>query len=247
MSRSLKMVLFLVLVNVVVYLWPSQADVGPGVYSGKTEINPQFVRLNKEIEARFYAEVDQDVVISSSAEPVDEEFDRSVNVESVKNVVSGESGAVCYRLGPFMYKESYELAQAVLFNVGVQFKTSSRVSKESDVFRLFLGPFSDSSVASSVRATLKKKRVFDHFSRKLANGSYMISLGIYSTKKSAESAMRQFSRKIDDVQIRNETIVLPDNHWLHFELQKSSLKYTHLKSVEWGESSVKMGPHSCRK
>jgi len=246
MSGSLKLVLLLVLVNVVVFLWPSKANVGENIFSGRAELNPQFVRLNKEIEAKFYSKVEQDVVIKKGKSEVDVEFDRTINVESVENVVSDNTGAVCYRLGPFMYQDSYELAQAVLFNAGIDFKTSSRASKESDVFRLFLGPYADLKSASQMRSQLKEKKIYDHFSRKLNQGDYMISLGIYSTEESAQSALRQFSRKISGVKVQNETVVLPDNYWLHFELLQSSPKYAHLRSVEWGETAVKMGPHTCR-
>ena len=246
MSGLLKLVLILVLVNVVVFLWPTKANVGANVYNGSAEINPQFIRLNKEIEARFYSKVEQAEVIKKSKPEVDEEFDRTVNVESTKNVVNANTGAVCYRLGPFMYQDSYELAQAVLFNAGVDFKTSSRASKESDVFRLFLGPYEDLKAASRVRAQLKEKKIFDHFTRKVSQDVYIVSLGIYSTEESANSALRQFINKIDGVKVQNETVVLPDNYWLHFELLKSSSKSVHLRSVDWGETSVKMGPHTCR-
>ena len=159
--------------------------------------------------------------------------------------VSGGEGDECYQLGPFAYQESYELAQAVLFNADVQFTKRSRVSKESDVFRLYLGPFSSSAQVAESRLELKQKKILDHFSRKLDDGQYIISLGIYSSQESADSAVRLFSNKLQDVKVMGERVVLPDSYWLQFELLESSNKVAQLRGINWGENSVKMSSDKC--
>ena len=246
MSRLLKFILLLVLVNVAVFLWPSAANVAPHAYRGKAEVNPHFVRLNQEIESRFYADISENVLIS---EPVDDElvvdFDRGIDIVAAGEAVGGGEGGECYRLGPFAYQESYELAQAVLFNADVQFTKRFRVSKESDVFRLYLGPFSSSAQVAESRLELKQKKILDHFSRKLDDGQYIISLGIYSSQESADSAVRLFSNKLQDVKVQGERVVLPNSYWLHFELLESSNKVAQLTGINWGENSVKMSPYKC--
>ncbi len=260
MSATFKVILLLVLANVVVFLWPSKANLAPHVYTKKAELNPHFVRLNKEIEDPFYAKVgdEQGVEIKSNlVQPEIEIIDIETSANAVEtstadfdsilaeSPVSQSSGGQCYRLGPFMHQASYELAQAVLFNANVDFQTSVRSSQESKVFRLFLGPFADAKEVAAARLELKQKRVLDHFSRKLDDGKYMISLGIYSTQKSANSAFRLFADKVADVKVQNEMVVLPDNYWLHFKLLRASSKFAQLSNIDWGETSVKLGPHSC--
>lgn len=245
MSRLVQLVLLLILANVVVFLWPSKASFVPHVYSERSELNPHFVRLNKEIEERFYSRANSKIYIEVD-EGVSPAEGLQVGVESVPNVISQLGSGVCYRLGPFMHQASYELAQAVLFNADVDFQKSRRASQESDVYRLYLGPFADAGEVADARLELKRQRILDHFSRKLANGEYMISLGIYSTQETADNALRLFEGKLDGVKLQNEIVVLPDSYWLHFVLQRSSSKFEQLSDIEWGENSVKLGPHTCR-
>jgi len=222
MSRWVQLMLLLILANVVIFWWPSQANNAPHVYPQRNELNPHFVRLNKEIEDRFYSKANGDIELE------------------------GSSQVSSYRLGPFMHQASYDLAQAVLFNADVNFQKTKRASQESDVYRLFLGPFGSGAEVADARLDLKRKRILDHFSRKLDSGEYMISLGIYSTRETASTALRLFDGKLDGVQMQNETVVLPDSYWLHFVLQQDSEKFEQMNDIEWGENSVKLGPHTCR-
>ena len=36
-------------------MWPNDLNHAPHVYAAKDDLNPHFVRLNKEIDARFYS------------------------------------------------------------------------------------------------------------------------------------------------------------------------------------------------
>lgn len=237
MSKIAWALLFLALANVAVLLWPSKANVAPHVYNQQEELNPHFVRLNKEIEERFYRQSSEPVVV----EEQEEEFETLSLPENMF-----VSNVVCYRLGPFMHQGSYELAQAVLFNADVSYQKTVRTAQESDVIRLFLGPYQSATEVADARVDLKQKRILDHFSRKLADGNYIISLGIYSSQETASSALRLFEGKLQGVQMQNETITLPDSFWLHFVLEPTSRKFEQLSGIDWGENSVKLGPHTCR-
>ncbi len=239
-----RIVLILLLVNVVVFLWPATANIAPHVYSENAEVNPHFVRLNKEIEAKFYS---QDALKESPALSDQQEL---TAMEYAENGLGGSSasvdGGACYRLGPFMHQANFDLAQAVLFNAEVEFTRSTRASQESDVYRLFLGPFETAVQVADRRTELKQKRVLDHFSRKLDNGDYIISLGIYSSEESANSALRLFQDNLEGVKMKGETVLLPNSYWLHFALASGSSKYEQLIQLDWGENSVKLGPYSCQ-
>lgn len=244
MSGWAKLVFLLLLANIVVFLWPSQANIAPHVYGQRPELNAHFVRLNKEIEERFYSKNNGSNVSLTNNNRVPNLQQGAV--ESVPGVIDAAGDGVCYRLGPFMHQASYELAQAVLFNADVNFQKSTRVSQESNVYRLYLGMFASGVEVADARLDLKRKRIFDHFSRKLDSGEYMISLGIYSTQETANTALRLFDGKLEGVKMQNETVVLPDSYWLHFVLQQSSPKFEQLNDIDWGENSVKLGPHTCR-
>lgn len=239
----IRILLLLVLANITVFFWPIKANIAPHIYTEKEELNPHFVRLNKEIEERFYSQAK--VSDLSGAEGLS-----ALPAVELAEAVSGGSkmigSGVCYRLGPFMHQESYELAQAVLFNAGVDYQKSARASQKSDVYRLFLGPFENSALVADARVELKRKRILDHFSRKLDDGSYIISLGIYSSKESADTALRLFSGKLTGVKVQSETVLLPNSYWLHFVLQTGSSKLEQLSDIDWGENSVKLGPYTCR-
>ena len=246
MSRLVKLMLLLVLANVAIFLWPNKANLAPHIYAERAELNPHFVRLNKEIEDRFYSKADGNVVIESQSSSAAPTLVSDIEVNVASNNARVPSDGVCYRLGPFTHQASYELAQAVLFNADVNYQKSKRASQKSDVYRLYLGPFNNRADVAQARLNLKQLEIFDHFARKVGDSEYIISLGIYSTQESAEAALRLFAGKLDEIRVRNETVVLPDSYWLHFALQESSPRFAQLNAIDWGESSVKLGPHDCR-
>lgn len=227
---------FLLLANIALAIWPDRANYAPHVHSTKQDVNPHFVRLNKEIEDRFYSQVTESIdLIDEVDEPIDA-------VSGSPDLESGDQA--CYRVGPFMHQENYDLAQAVLFNANIDYQKSKRASKESNVFRVFVGPYESEPEVNDARLALTRKKVLDHFIRKQSDSSYIISLGIYSSEESADSAIRLFSDKVDGVQKQGENVVLPDSYWLHFTLGDDSVR-RQLRTIDWGELSAKMGLHTC--
>jgi len=211
----------LLIANVAVFLWPDDARVAPHIYTAKSDINPHFLRLNKEVEEKHYAA-------------------RSWTTEDA--IGASED---CFRLGPFAHQANYELAQAVLFNANVEFQKSKRTAKESEVFRVYLGPFASQAEVADARVDLKRKKVLDHFVRKVADDEYIISLGIYTTQKSANLAVSLFDGKLEKVKLKQENIVLPDSFWLHFAIDDNDQIRNQLARMDWGEQSAKLGKHSC--
>jgi len=221
----------LILANVGVFLWPDDANVASHVFAPKDDVNPHFVRLNKEVQDE---PSDKPVVSIAAGEEI-----ASADDDVVK------AGEACYRIGPFMQIENYELAQATLADVGVNFRKSKRTSRSSNVYRVFLGPYETQAEVADMRAELKRKNVLDHFVRKQEDENLIISLGIYSTAETAETALRLFDGTLEDVQKQNETVVLPDSYWLHFPNLEESSPHAQLANADWGEQSAKMGLYSC--
>jgi len=235
-------VALLVLLNAGVLLWPNKVNDAPHVYAAKDDINPHFVRLNKEIEARFYSQPIEEVVVDSSAS-VDSNPEET-GASSVTTVAETDDQG-CYRVGPFLHQANYELAQAVLFNASVDYRKSKRVSQASNVFRIYLGPFETQEEVDEARIELKKSNILDHFVRKESDESLMISLGIYSTSEIADTALRLFQGKLTEVKKRSENVVLPDSYWLYFGVDEDDQMLRQLAVIDWGEPSAKMGLYGC--
>jgi hypothetical protein len=224
---------FLMLANFFAYFWPDQANYAPHVYAPKADVNQHFLRLNKEIEDKYYSQ--PSIVSASSEAQALADGGRSVMMD-----------ANCYRIGPFMHQPNYELAEAVLLNANVKYQKTKRLSKETSVFRVYLGPYLNAAQVADVRLDLKRAKVLDHFVRKEGEDQYIISLGIFTTPESASTAVTLFDGKLDSVKLRDEQVVLPDSYWLHFSVDDDDQIKSQLAQMDWGEQSAKMGKHLCQ-
>lgn len=224
---------FLVLANVVAYYWPDYSNRALHVYSPQKDLNPHFLRLNKEIEDKFYS---QPALAMS--------IPQATGVTDTDVSFAGESN--CYRIGPFLHLPNYELAEAVLLNANVKYDKSKRASKESNVYRVYLGPYLSASEVADVRTSLKRANVLDHFVRKEGDEGYIISLGIYSSQESALEAVSLFDGKLDNVKLKDEVVILPDSYWLYFTVENNEEVIAQLAQMDWGEQSAKMGKHQCQ-
>lgn len=222
----------LIVANVAVLFWPDKTRVGLQVYSEKKAINPHFIRLNKEIEDKYFAaqEASSEQAAATSI---------AVSELSVKPTD-------CYRIGPFMHKPNLDLAEAVLLNAGVDYQQSTRASVESDVFRVYLGPYLNLARVNDIRDELKRNNILDHFIRQEDEQQYIISLGIYSVQESADNAVKLFNKRLNSVNLKQEVLVLPESFWLHFAIENESQIKQQLASIDWGEQSTKLGRHECR-
>ena len=211
-------------------MWPDKANFAPHVHAERPDVNANYIRMNKEIEDDFYK---RKKVVQNVAEQ---------SVEGEPDVLEQS----CYRVGPFVHEENFELAQAVLLNSSIEYKKARRESKESNVFRVFLGPFASQAEAVDVRIDLRRKKIADHFIRKNSDDQYVVSLGIYTTKESADDALRLFSEVLEEVQYDSETVVLPESYWLYFSLSEENKARQQLLQVDWGERAAKMGKFGCQ-
>ena len=230
----------LVLVNLVVLAWPQQNTSAPHLSVIQEEVNPHFIRLNKEIETRFYSQSSQTIEVDDS-EAVN---DVKLVTEYVESPSDAAHSSACYRVGPFAHRANYELAQAVLYNAKIEYRKSRRKSHESNVTRLYMGPYDGKDEVDEVRLKLREAGILDHFVRK-QGALYIISLGIYSSDDSSAAALKLFQDKISPIQQRKETVVLPESYWLHFSLNEEQSGNRQFDAMDWGEPSAKMGLHEC--
>ena len=217
----------LILANTALLFLPDAASSAPHIYAPREDLNPHFIRLNKEIEEKY--------LVAEPASGDDSEFRIAAN-----------EGAGCFRLGPFMHRANYELAQAVLFNADIEYQKSTREAKQSNVFRVYLGPFESQALALDKRTELKRLNILDHFIRKDSEGAFIVSLGIYTTQSSADNAVALFDGKLDKVKLKQEDLVLPNSYWLHFAIAQGDQVRGQLSLMDWGEQSTKLGKYQCR-
>lgn len=217
----------LLVVNVGLLFWPDAVSSAGHVHALRDDVNPHFIRLNKEIEEKYLAAKPRAVV--------DGEFR-----------LAATANAGCYRLGPFMHRANYELAQAVLFNADVEYQKSTRKSKQSSVYRVYLGPFASQAEAVDKRTELKRQNILDHFVRKRSSGDFIVSLGIYTTQESANNAVSLFDGKLTAVKLTQENLLLPSSYWLHFSIAEGDQLQDQLALMDWGEQSAKLGKYQCR-
>jgi hypothetical protein len=218
----------LFIANVAVALWPDSNRKAQNVYSQKKDLNPHFVRLNKEI--------DKDVGSTIGSASESEEYANQSALSAMPE---------CYRIGPFVDQENFDLAQAVLLNASIVFQSSTRVLQESHVYRVYLGPFVTQAEAIEVSNELNANNITDHFIRQETESQFIVSLGIFTTEASATSAVQFFDGQLNSVQLKQELVVLPESYWLHFVMDSQSKTKEQLASIDWGEQSAKLGAHEC--
>ena len=174
-----KLIGLLVIVNIVVFLWPINKSEPAHVHPHKVDVNAGLLKLNKEVEAQYRDEqrAKAEAALSGATE----------------SDVALSSEEQCYRLGPFSLKSNYEIAQATLLNAGLEVSSSIRAVSRTEVYRVFIGPFTDRAQAIDARSSLNNKGVLDHFIRNEPNGDTTVSLGIFSTEAAATGGLEGLS------------------------------------------------------
>ena len=254
MIRScLRVIALLVLLNVGILLWPDSANYAPHVYNAKQQVSTHFIRFNKEIEGRFHNKIEANATVIKPAPAVSTEVLPVEHVDVAEAVLVNEVAAQldevvesdeCYRVGPFAYLSNYELAQAVLFNMAVEFEKTRKQGIQQRVFRVYLGPYDDLSDAKSARNKLKRKKITEHFIRK-QDDQYIVSLGVFSNQVRADRAVQSFKAKSMVVKKKEELAAAPESRWLKISVAKEGRIQEQLSASNWGEESVKVVKSSC--
>ena len=128
----------------------------------------------------------------------------------------------------------------------IEFTSERRQSKESNVFRVYLGPFNSQDEAVDARNELREKEILDHFIRENSNGEPIVSLGIYTTQETLDDALALFEESSIDVKYDEELVLLPESTWLFFALSDENINLENMLSRDWGEPAAKMGKFTCQ-
>ena len=214
--------------NIVLYLLPTDIETSNLSYASDPEVNLEDIRFLKS---------EQSVLESPLTEGQGDES--AINV-SVTNA------ALCFRIGPFLRETRVTTAKGRLAGESIDYELIERDSAEVVASRVYVGPFDGASEAVAAREKLTESGVNDHFHRRESDGTYIVSLGIYSKPVSAGVQQSKFREKNIAAQVREEKTLLPKNYWLELEQSTSKEKIDSLDEVDWGESSVSAGMQKCQ-
>ena len=219
----------LLLLNVVLFLLPTDVETSNAKYASQSELNSEEIRLIESATAEENFNVDEIPNISGS------------NVG-----LSVDAKDVCYRIGPFLRENRVEAVGQELKDLFVGYSLIQRESASVQATRVYVGTFDDASAALAARRQLTNDGVNDHFHREEEDGSYIVSLGIYSKSESAEQQQAKFREQNIAALLRQEETLLPTNYWLELSRFTSPRKIESVAQISWGESSVSLGKHPCQ-
>ena len=217
------------LANIVLYLLPTDIETSNLSYASDPEINQSdilFIEKEKPINP---------IVLSASS---GSGFESPNAGQSVNNA--------CFRIGPFLRETRVNIAGKRLEDLSVEYELIERQSTKVTASRVYVGPFEGASEAVVAREKLTESGINDHFHRREPDGTYIVSLGIYSKSDSAEIQQIKFREKNIAARVREEKTQLPKNYWIELPKSVSQSSIESLAGVDWGESSVSAGMHKCK-
>lgn len=229
------------LANIVLYLLPTDIETSNLKYASDPEVN----------QSKILFLVEQKV----KAEPLDIEslpdLSDSKEPDYTKGYIAGSATkktntSVCYRVGPFLRETRLKTAGKQLDEMFVDHSLIERQPISVSATRVYVGPFAGASEAVAARKQLTKDGINDHFHRRENDGTYVVSLGIYSKKDSAVNQREKFRARNIAAQTRDEQTRLPKNYWLELSTFTDPEKIQSLSTISWGESSVSVGRHPCQ-
>ena len=221
--------------NIVLYLLPTDIETSNLRYASDPEINDENIRFL--LGERTAAEP---VNLASSSNSSSQQNQEDGSVDSAGNVNA------CFRIGPFLRETRVNTATKYLLDLSIPYDLIERQPTKVIASRVYVGPFAGASEAFAARKKLTESGINDHFHKREADGSYIVSLGIYSKPASASAQQLKFREKNIAALIREENTQLPKNYWLELVSTTPEYKIASLNGVDWGESSVSTGKQRCR-
>jgi len=244
----------LLIVNVAILLWPSgekrsfsaifsaQPASGPGGFggadAGDPPINPKDLLLLSE---KISVEQSDTTVAVVNPEPEVSEQDPPQSPKPPAQP-SGEATEArhCLRIGPFFRQDERTAARKFVASFEVPVSTQVVDGRVVRSWRAFLGPFTtaaetDEAERRAIKAGFVKSRKVD----KPDNGGKIVSLGLFSTEKSAQRVLGKTRFSTLNVQIREERTRLPSTNWL--EVSGPGVSIHELRMIDrtdWGENQV---------
>ncbi len=224
--------------NLVVFLMPSEQQRINEGFTRAQEVAPQQIVLMTSKSSELVASSGGGTFSDDDATPVVD-----VAADGLSNKIDGK----CYRVGPFLHSSRLSLAKAQLNNMGVFYTVEKRESTPAEVFRVYVGPFDSDARGRSARQELTELGIYDHFQKQDEDGRYIVSLGIYSRRTTADNSRERFESRNLNAKVRPEKTVLPDSYWLSLlGRELVDLPVEVLQNVDWGEYSAQFGSYECQ-
>ena len=223
--------------NIVLYLLPTNIETSNLRYASDPEIN--YENISFLLEDRTVAEP---VNFASSSNLPEQQAQDKKN-EPVGSAVNINA---CFRIGPFLRETRVNAASKHLLDLSIPYDLIERLPTKVVASRVYVGPFAGASEAVAARRKLTESGINDHFHRRETDGTYIVSLGIYSKPKSAAAQQSKFREKNIAALIREEKTQLPKNYWLELVPSTPEYKIASLSGIDWGESSVSTGMQRCQ-
>ena len=226
---------FFLLGNVVLYLLPTDIETSNLRYASDPEINYEEIRFLLDEQA-----VTELANFPNSSDSPEQQGQGDGSVATLN------SANQCFRIGPFLRETRVNAASKHLLDLSIPYDLIERQPTKVIASRVFVGPFAGASEAVAARKKLTQSGVNDHFHRREADGTYIVSLGIYSKSVSASALQLKFREKNIAAHIREENTQLPKNYWLELASSASEIQVASLVGIDWGESSVSAGMQQCQ-
>lgn len=232
------------LANIVLYLLPTDIETSNLKYASDPEINQTEIRFLVEEREKKVAPLDI-ANLPDLSSPETPGYAKGYTASSDKSSQKTNT-PICYRVGPFLRETRVKAAGKQLDEKSLDHSLVERQPVSVSATRVYVGPFTGASEAVAARKQLTKDGIDDHFHRREKDGSYIVSLGIYSKKDSAVNQQEKFRTQNIAAQTRDEKTRLPKNYWLELSTLIDSKNIESLSSISWGESSVSVGKHPCQ-
>lgn len=114
----------------------------------------------------------------------------------------------CQTFGPYTKKSAAQKKIYALKKSGevATISSSTKSAGLKNRYRVYQGSFNTSEMARARRDSLSRKGIKEHFARKNEHGKYIISLGVFSSRETAEKLVASLAKKGEKAQVMVEKI-----------------------------------------
>lgn len=207
----------LVLLNAGLFLWATgHKGMSAGISTARPAVNPAGMRLLREL------------------------------TPAQSPVPAGPVQSVCFRVGPFLSEPDMLRAGQQLAESQIPFQPRTVAAREIRAHRVYLGPFSTATAIRAQRQLLRASGVSDHYVKHEDGGQDIISLGLFSQKRGAETLLQTLQSKNIKATVRAEDRLLGPTYWIELRLSAAEQRsQTALQQMNWPGERAKLRKYSC--
>lgn len=153
---------------------------------------------------------------------------------------------VCMRVGPFYEDANFDQARDSIEQLAEDFDQRTVAARDVRTWRVFAGPFKDDQQVADQSAALQIAGFVDRYIMNDADGSKLISLGLFSNEGNAAALRERISQSKLEAEIRPEIRQLPASRWIQIAPPGLSPDdAARLESRQWPSKRVRARPIPC--